>query len=209
MSIRPFCLHDGVSALLAQANIDTDTIIGIDRLMLTPRQDLGRWALERLRYHADGSLNPNFVFNQPRCTNATVLICGPNFGCGSSRETAVWALQGIGVRCLVAPSFGDIFQQNCIKNGVLPAVIDDEAWQVLVRCWHDTGNAPFSVHIDLLSKRLSHAGGEAGIHIAVADQQSLIAGLDEIAQTSTYMGAIAQQIESASQEQPWLKLHFA
>src|SRR5262245_44419977 len=105
-------------------NIDTDVIIRIERFATLPASKLGPWAFEVLRYDADGNENPDFVFNRPAFRNSPILISGRNFGCGSSREGAVWALKGMGVRVIIAESFGDIFFSNCFQNGLLPISLD-------------------------------------------------------------------------------------
>jgi len=120
MSMQPFTVVSGAAPWLPSANVDTDVIIRIGRLTgASSKAELGAHALEALRYLDDGGENPDCVFNQPAFRGAPILLAGENFGCGSSREGAVWALQGIGIRCIVAPSFGDIFFSNCFQNGVL------------------------------------------------------------------------------------------
>ena len=109
---------DGVAAPLMRANIDTDIITPGKRIATTEREKMGEIAFEPLRFNHDGSENPDFVLNQDRYRDAQVLITGPNFGCGSSRETAVWALRGLGIRCVIGESFGDIFYNNCFQNSV-------------------------------------------------------------------------------------------
>jgi 3-isopropylmalate/(R)-2-methylmalate dehydratase small subunit len=127
--MKPFVTVTGVAAPLLQANIDTDVIIRIERL--TGRADLGHYALEAMRYLPDGSPNPNCVLNEPRFGNAPILLAGRNFGCGSSREGAVTALMAMGVRCVIAPSFGDIFHANCFRNGFLPVELPESAIEKL------------------------------------------------------------------------------
>ena len=116
--MQPFETVTGRAVHLPQANLDTDVIIRIERL--TSGQPLGNYAFEALRYRPDGSENPDFPFHQPGCQGAPILIAGPNFGCGSSREGAVTALLAMGLRCVIADSFGDIFYGNCFQNGLLP-----------------------------------------------------------------------------------------
>ena len=121
--MQPFKRVTGAAIPLLQANVDTDVIIRIERL--TGNADLGHYAFESLRYLPDGSANPDCVFNQPRFANAPILLAGRNFGCGSSREGAVTALMTMGIRCVIAPGFGDIFFANCFRNGVLPIVLGE------------------------------------------------------------------------------------
>lgn len=120
MSMQAFTTVAGPAAPLMRANIDTDVIIRIERITQLAKGELGRYAMEALRYLPGGSDDPAFILNQPEFRGAPILLAGPNFGCGSSREHAVWALQGMGLRCVIAPSFGDIFYANCFQNGVLP-----------------------------------------------------------------------------------------
>jgi len=118
---------DVLTALAAPypfANVDTDRIIRIERCARTPREEMGSWAFEMERFNADGSENPYFVLNREPFRSAGILVADENFGCGSSREMAVWALAGMGIRCVIAPSFGEIFFGNCFQNGVLPIRLD-------------------------------------------------------------------------------------
>src|SRR5919205_1213678 len=124
--MQPFTKVGGPAAPLLRANVDTDLIIRIERLVGTRREELGPFAFEALRRRADGSEDPDFVLNRPEYRGAPILLAGPNFGCGSSREGAVWALMGAGIRCVIAPSFGDIFFSNCFQNGLLPVVLPEE-----------------------------------------------------------------------------------
>ena len=117
--MTPFTQVSGPAAPLMAANVDTDVIIRIERLSDIARGELGPYAFEAWRYDAEGAEKPEFVLNQPDWRGAPILLAGPNFGCGSSREGAVWALNGMGVRAVIAPSFGDIHYNNCIKNGII------------------------------------------------------------------------------------------
>jgi len=118
--VKPFTRVEATAAPLMIANIDTDQIIRIDRLIEHRRGELGPFCLEALRYQADGSENPNFVPGSARYRGAAILVAAENFGCGSSREHAVWSLVDWGIRAIIAPSFGDIFYANCFQNGLLP-----------------------------------------------------------------------------------------
>ena len=118
--MRKFEVVTAVAAPFPFANVDTDRIIRIERCARTPREALGDWAFEMDRFRPDGSENPEFVLHQSVFRGAGILVAGDNFGCGSSREMAVWAVSGLGIRCVIAPSFGEIFFGNCFQNGVLP-----------------------------------------------------------------------------------------
>jgi 3-isopropylmalate/(R)-2-methylmalate dehydratase small subunit len=124
--MQPFRTVTGIAAPLLRANIDTDMIIPVQRLVGASRDGLGPYGFERFRYLADGSDNPEFPLNRDAFRNAPILLAGENFGCGSSREGAVWTLMGMGLRCVIAPSFGDIFHNNCFQNGLLPVRLPED-----------------------------------------------------------------------------------
>ena len=124
---KPFTKLTAIAAPIMRTNIDTDVIIRIERLVgNSVRGSLGKWAFGSLRYLSDGSENPEFILNREPYRQAEILITGPNFGCGSSREGAVWALQEMGIRAVIGSGFGDIFFANCFQNGILPIVVDKE-----------------------------------------------------------------------------------
>lgn len=129
--MEPFTVLEGIAAPLLRPNINTDIVIRIERLRDLDQDKLGPYAFESWRYHRDGTEDPSFVLNRPPYRDARILIAGENFACGSSREAAVWALQGFGIRCVVAPSFGPIFFNNCFQNGVLPVVLPAKAVESL------------------------------------------------------------------------------
>src|SRR5271167_1545272 len=120
LTMEKFTLVTGAAAPLMRINIDTEVVIPINRLIGHKRGELGRFCFEPWRYTGDGTENPEFVLNQARYRAAKILVAGDNFGCGSSREHAVWSLADFGFRCIIAPSFGDIFYWNCFQNGLLP-----------------------------------------------------------------------------------------
>ena len=124
---KPFNTLTAIAAPIMRANIDTDVIIRIERLVGNDiRGTLGKWAFGALRYLPDGSENPEFILNREPYRQAEILVTGPNFGCGSSREGAVWSLQEMGIRAVIGSSFGDIFFANCFQNGILPIIVDKE-----------------------------------------------------------------------------------
>ena len=124
--MKPFTRHASIAAPMMQPNIDTDAIIPSREMKRVSRKGLGEGLFAGWRYISAGTRdeNPNFVLNEARYEGCSILVAGPNFGCGSSREHAVWALVDFGVRAVIAPSFGDIFRRNCVRNGVLPALLD-------------------------------------------------------------------------------------
>src|SRR3984885_11532449 len=131
---KPFTKLSSIAAPIMRGNIDTDVIIRIERLVGNSiRGTLGKWAFGSLRYLPDGSENPDFILNREPYRRAEILIAGHNFGCGSSREPAVWALQEMGIRAVIASGFGDIFYNNCVQNGVLPVILDEATVEQIAR----------------------------------------------------------------------------
>jgi 3-isopropylmalate/(R)-2-methylmalate dehydratase small subunit len=178
--MQAFTTVTGPAASLPLDNVDTDVIIRIERLTANARDQLGPYALEALRYRDDGKENPEFVFNRPPFRGAPILITGANFGCGSSREGAVWALMGMGIRCIIAPSFGNIFFGNCFQNGLLPIVLPHS--QVIALASACAGGVPMTV--DLQSQTVTTPDGSSvSFHVDPLRRESLLAGLDEIALT--------------------------
>ena len=192
----------GVAAPLMAANIDTDTIIRIERLTgLTP-EAMGEWAFETLRYRPDGSENPDFVLNQEPFREAPILLVGDNFGCGSSREGAVWALKFTGIRTVVASSFGDIFANNCFQNGMLPVVLPaDQIERLAEQC--AGGNARVTVDLERQVVVSPH-GEEMPFRIDAIRRAALLEGLDEIGLTLKHQDAIAAFRDRDRIERPWV-----
>ena len=202
--MEAFTTITGPAVPLMRANIDTDVIIRIDRLTALPKDALGPHALEALRYRPNGTANPqpdpDCVLNDPRFAAAPILLAGANFGCGSSREGAVWALQGIGVRCVIAPSFGDIFFNNCFQNGVLP--IRMAPTQVDALAALAAGGAAFTV--DLRQQLLQSPDGSVWpFHVEPLRRESLLQGLDEIGLTLQHMPAIDAWESADRAARPW------
>ena len=180
MKIEPFITVSGPAPYLPQANVDTDVIIRIERLTTLGRGELGPYCFESLRYRSDGSEDPDFIVNRPPFRGAPFLLAGENFGCGSSREGAVWALQEMGVRCVIAPSFGDIFFSNCFQNGILPVRLAPADVDALAAAC--AGGAPLEA--DLQRQLLSAPGREAiGFEVDPLRREGLLHGLDDIGLT--------------------------
>ncbi|MDW3685165.1 3-isopropylmalate dehydratase small subunit [Cupriavidus sp. CV2] len=198
--MQPFTVVTGAAVPLMRANVDTDVIIRIERLTALPREQLGPYALEALRYRADGSEDPGCVFNQPAFRGAPVLLAGANFGCGSSREGAVWALMGLGVRCVIAPSYGDIFYNNCFQNGVLPIQLPAETVQALAaQC---ASGAP--VRVDLASATLTAPDGATiAFPVDPLRRQALLHGLDDIGLTLKDDALIRAWQQADLTRRPW------
>ena len=181
---KPFNKLTAIAAPIMRANIDTDVIIRIERLVgNSVRGTLGRWAFGSLRYLADGSENPDFILNREPYRQAEILITGPNFGCGSSREGAVWSLQEMGIRALIGSGFGDIFFANCFQNGILPIVVDEEIVGALATEVEATQGAG-RISIDLDSQTItSPSGKQHTFEIDPRRREGLLQGLDEVALT--------------------------
>ena len=190
----------GPAAPLLRQNIDTDMIIPMQRMLDHERGELGRFALEPLRFLADGSENPDFPLHRTVYRGAPILITGDNFGCGSSRETAVWALQGMGIKVVIAPSFGDIFYNNCFKNGVLPIVLDEDTVATLAAA---SAGGPTSV--DLAAGTIRPPNGKAiGFAVPPVQREALLEGLDEIDITRRRMEEIRAFQARDRQARPWI-----
>jgi 3-isopropylmalate/(R)-2-methylmalate dehydratase small subunit len=179
--MKPFTTVTGSAVPMLRDNVDTDTIIRIERLAGLPRDALGPYAMEALRYRADGSEDPDCVLNRPPFRGAPILIAGANFGCGSSREAAVWALMGMGLRCVIAPSFGDIFHSNCFQNGLLPVQLDASEVERLA----DRAADGAVMQVDLLRCEISARGSKWRVQFDMDPlrRQGLLEGLDDIALT--------------------------
>jgi 3-isopropylmalate/(R)-2-methylmalate dehydratase small subunit len=200
MSFEPFTVVSGPAIPLLLSNVDTDVIIRIERMTALPRQEWGRWALEPLRYLPDGGLDPDSILNQPHFARAPVLLAGPNFGCGSSREPAVTALQGHGVRCVVAPSFGDIFFANCFQNGMLPICLPLTQVEALaVQC---SGGAPVTVDLERCVV-LAPDGTAFAFQVDATRREALLKGLDDIGLTLQDEALISAWQRADRLRRPW------
>lgn len=201
VQLLPFTTVCGSAPYLRQTNIDTDVIIRIDRLTGLAKDQLGRHALEALRYRPDGTEDPDCVLNRPIFRGAPILIAGSNFGCGSSREAAVWALQGIGIRCVIAPDFGDIFFSNCFQNGVLPISLSAaEVDTIGAAC--EQGEF---LKVDLYRQMLVLPRGQI-IPFAVDPmrREGLLNGLDDIGLTLQHSKRILRWQQTDRLHRPWV-----
>jgi len=188
-----------IAAPFLQKNVDTDLIIRIERCTGTPKAELGRHAFEMVRYLPDGAENPGFVLNQPRYRSAQILVCGAFFGTGSSRETAVWALASLGVRCVIAPSFGQIFFNNCFQNGLLAIVLPEKDVAALAQQAAAPDAAPFIV--DLARQSIN---GTVHFEVAPRNRKMLLEGLDEIGLTLALEPRIAAFQAADRVRRPWI-----
>jgi 3-isopropylmalate/(R)-2-methylmalate dehydratase small subunit len=199
LSFKPFVTLTGTAAALLQPNVDTDVIIRVDHLTKT-RAEVGPFAFEALRFLADGTENPHFALNDPTFRGAPILLTGTNFGCGSSREPAVWALSGLGIRCLIGSTFGDIFFANCAQNGVL--VVSLSSTEVNEIATATRNGEPITV--DLPAQTITANGHVWSFVILPAAKQSLITGLDDIELAVADSEAIEQWQERDRLARPWI-----
>ncbi|MEI2458894.1 3-isopropylmalate dehydratase small subunit (plasmid) [Bacillus subtilis] len=198
--MEPLKSHTGKAAVLNRINVDTDQIIPKQFLKRIERTGYGRFAFFDWRYDANGEPNPEFELNQPVYQGASILIAGENFGCGSSREHAPWALDDYGFKIIIAPSFADIFHQNCFKNGMLPIRMPYDNWKQLVGQYE---NQSLQMTIDL-EKQLIHdsEGNQISFEVDPHWKEMLINGYDEISLTLLLEDEIKQ---FESQRSSWLQ----
>ena len=201
--MEKFTTLQSVAAPLPIANINTDVVIRIERMSKHGRGELGPWALEALRLRPDGSEDPEFILNRPGYRGARILLAGANFGCGSSREMAVWALEEIGIRCIIAPSFGDIFFGNCLQNGMLAIRLPDSTVEALVER-ASRGAAQALLTVDLVHQEIRHEGGSVPFEIEPLARESLLQGLDPIGVTLQRESDIAAFEARDRLARPWL-----
>jgi 3-isopropylmalate/(R)-2-methylmalate dehydratase small subunit len=191
----------GIAAPLNMINVDTDMIIPKQFLKTIKREGLGKNLFDEMRFTQDGAEIADFVLNQPAYRQAEILVAGDNFGCGSSREHAPWALLDFGIRCIIAPSFADIFYNNCFKNGILPIVLPQEEVDKLLDDAARGANA--TVTIDLENQQITGPdGGVIGFELDPFRKQCLMEGLDDIGLTLQKAEAI-DTYETGLADQPW------
>ncbi len=192
----------GVAAPLNMENVDTDKIIPARFLKTIKRTGLGVNLFAGLRYNEDGTEKPDFVLNQPKYRHAEILIAGDNFGCGSSREHAPWALLDFGIRCVIAPGFADIFHGNCFKNGILPIALPAEICERLMADAALGSNARITV--DLARQMVIRPDGEEiAFEVDAFRKHCLLNGLDDIGLTLEHATAIDGYEARLQQEQGW------
>ena len=201
--MQPFTTLTGVAAPLPMANVDTDKIIPARFLKSISRSGFGKNLFWTLRFNDDGSEKPDFVLNQPPYRQAEVLIAHENFGCGSSREHAPWALLDFGIRCVIAPDFADIFHNNCFKNGILPVRLPREVCEALMDDARLGGNARLTVDLER-QVVVRPSGEEIPFDVDPLRKHLLLNGLDDIGQTLQHAGAIDSFETRRKAEQPWL-----
>ena len=201
--MKKFTTLTGVAAPMPLINIDTDMILPKQYLKTIERTGLGKHAFEDIRYNPDGTEKEDFIFNQPAYRNANIIIAGDNFGCGSSREHAPWALLDMGVQCIISTSIGDIFFSNCFKNGMLPITLDDKTVKELMEKSERGANAVFTV--DLENQQIIDPDGEIiPFDIEPFRKHCLLNGLDDIGLTLQSEDKIKQYEEKIYAERPWV-----
>ncbi|MFZ4120348.1 MAG: 3-isopropylmalate dehydratase small subunit [Caulobacterales bacterium] len=201
--MQPFTRLTAVAAPLAIANIDTDQIIPKQFLSTVERTGLGAGLFYDMRFTPEGNPVEDFVLNQPGYADAGILITGPNFGCGSSREHAPWALQDFGIRCVISESFADIFFNNCFNNGILPIALPADAVAVLLE---EARGANHQVAVDLIAQTVTSPTGQVfSFALDPGRKQKLVEGLDDIGLTLKRADAIDAFEARRRMAAPWLK----
>jgi 3-isopropylmalate/(R)-2-methylmalate dehydratase small subunit len=201
--MQKFTQLTGVAAPLPMINVDTDMIIPKQFLKTIQRSGLGKSLFFEMRYDSKGNENPDFVLNKAPYRNATILVAGENFGCGSSREHAPWAILDFGIRCVIAPSFADIFHNNCFKNGVLPIKLPQAEVDKLMDDARRGANA--TITVDLEKQEIKGPdGGTIRFEIDPFRKHCLLNGLDDIGLTLVKAEKIGAFEARRAQESPWL-----
>ncbi|MDQ7260265.1 3-isopropylmalate dehydratase small subunit [Paracoccus sp. PS-1] len=198
-----FTTLTGIAAPMPLVNIDTDMIIPKQFLKTIHRSGLGKNLFDEMRYDAEGNEIPDFVLNQPAYREAQIIVAGDNFGCGSSREHAPWALLDFGIRCVISTSFADIFYNNCFKNGILPIVMPPEVVEVLMEDAKKGANARMTVDLENLTVTTSD-GQSFPFELDPFRRHCLLNGLDDIGLTMEKASAIDTFEAQMAQSRPWV-----
>jgi 3-isopropylmalate/(R)-2-methylmalate dehydratase small subunit len=201
--MEKFTKLSGIAAPLPIINVDTDMIIPKQFLKTIKRSGLGVNLFDEMRYDDSGDEIPDFVLNKPQYREAQILIAGDNFGCGSSREHAPWAIKDFGIRCIIAPSFADIFHSNCFKNGILPVALPQAQVDLLMREAEKGANA--RIEVDLEAQTVTTPDGTVlPFEVDAFKKHCLLEGLDDIGLTLAKGDAIDAFEARAAQERPWV-----
>ena len=199
--MEKFTRLSGIAAPLPLINIDTDMIIPKQFLKTIQRAGLGAHLFDELRHSADGANKPDFILNQPPYTKASILVTGANFGCGSSREHAPWALLDFGIRCVIAPSFADIFYNNCFKNGILPLILPQADVDLLMEDARDG----LELTVDLDQGQIIRRNMQPiAFSLDPFRRKCLLEGLDDIGLTLRHEGQISAFESTRATTQPWM-----
>jgi len=198
-----FATLTGIAAPMPLVNIDTDMIIPKQFLKTIKRSGLGVNLFDEMRFDREGNENPDFVLNKDAYRNAEILVAGENFGCGSSREHAPWAIKDFGIRCVISTSFADIFYNNCFKNGILPVALPAEAIDVLMKDAEKGANARMTVDLD--AQTVTTSDGEVfSFEVDAFKKHCLMEGLDDIGLTMAKVDSIKSFETQAAQARPWV-----
>jgi 3-isopropylmalate/(R)-2-methylmalate dehydratase small subunit len=200
--MEPFRRLTGIAAPLPIANVDTDMILSAAFMKTVSRTGLGAGLFHALRRDAAGRDRPDFVLNRAPWNDARIIVALDNFGCGSSREHAPWALLDFGIRCIVAPSFADIFYGNCFKNGILPIRLPRATIDMLMAEAGDPDTATFTVDLEALT--IDHTGGTTMFELDAQRRDRLLNGVDDIAAALRFEGDIAAHEARTRGDAPWL-----
>ena len=193
----------GIAAPMPLINIDTDMIIPKQFLKTIKRSGLGVNLFDEMRYDSNGDEIPDFVLNKPAYRSSEIIVAGDNFGCGSSREHAPWAIKDFGIRCVIAPAFADIFYNNCFKNGILPIALPQDQVDVLMKDAEKGANA--RMEVDLVSQQISTSDGAVfSFEVDEFKKRCLLEGLDDIGQTFQKVAAIDNFEAKAAEARPWV-----
>jgi len=193
----------GIAAPMPLINIDTDMIIPKQFLKTIKRSGLGVNLFDEMRYDDNGDEIPDFVLNKPAYSSSEIIVAGDNFGCGSSREHAPWAIKDFGIRCVIAPAFADIFYNNCFKNGILPITLPQDQVDVLMKDAEKGANA--RMEVDLVAQQITTSDGEVfSFEVDEFKKRCLLEGLDDIGQTFQKVAAIDSFEAKASDARPWV-----
>ena len=193
----------GIAAPMPLINIDTDMIIPKQFLKTIKRSGLGVNLFDEMRYDDNGDEIPDFVLNKPAYRSSKIIVAGDNFGCGSSREHAPWAIKDFGIRCVIAPAFADIFYNNCFKNGILPITLPQDQVDVLMKDAEKGANA--RMEVDLVAQQITTSDGEVfSFEVDEFKKRCLLEGLDDIGQTFQKVAAIDSFEAKASVARPWV-----
>ena len=201
--MEKFTILSGIAAPMDMMNIDTDQIIPKLHLRTIKRTGLGKVVFDELRFNPDGSEKPDFVLNREPYRRASILVAGDNFGCGSSREHAPWALLDFGIRCIIATSFADIFYNNCFKNGILPVIVGKDDWRLLLSDAANPENPRLTVDLEVL-KIIRLGGDPVTFEIDDFRRDCLLNGLDDIGLTLQKADKIDAFEAAQRNQQPWL-----
>ena len=193
----------GIAAPMPLINIDTDMIIPKVFLKTIKRSGLGVNLFDEMRYDGNGNENPDFVLNKPQYRSAEIIVAGDNFGCGSSREHAPWAIKDFGIRCVISTSFADIFYNNCFKNGILPIVLPKKQVEVLMEDAENGANS--RMEVDLEAQMVTSSNGDVfSFEIDVFKKHCLLNGLDDISLSLEKSSSIESYEATIAVERPWL-----